>query len=802
MTTTDKHLLAFTLIFLSSALWPILPHYTLIIVAFFIVNLCVYMNVSAWITGALLGFLWASFTGYWYTSLQLNESWFDQNLLIEGQVVSVQRADVHADTNSVRFNVALNRVGRSAIYHSPKVRLSWYRAPEVPKQGQIYRFLVKLKSPAGLANPNTFHYQTWLASKNIVATGYIIESESNTVLSSQHSLRQRSIDRLSALPLEHTQWLQALSFGYRGGFSDSDWSMLQSTGTAHLFAISGLHVGIVFSYGFFIAAKLLASVNVIVGYQHQATKLASVCAALLCMFYGYLAGYEVPVSRAVLAMALYIYLVLTESYWRLTSILLYLLVTFFVLFPFSILGVSFWFSFIAVLSIWVYLWRFPQAKAHERNESNERNESLEHKNRWFSLFSQSRLKQIMKQVFLLQLWLCVVTVPLTIYIFEQLPLLSLIANLILVPWVSIVLVPLCLLATLAMVIGLSETIYSALYMLADNAMSLTLSVMEYAVTLTNTINIETIHFDIVVVLILLSTTLILLMPFWPLKKTIVFVAFGFIATTLFLPNNSLSEATYPKLTVFDVGQGSAALFTFVDSENQAHTWLFDTGASFPSGFSMAKAVILPNLEAENITSIDKVFLSHLDNDHAGGLRELKANVQLKKVLSPETKCNVHRSDWLTKDEQAISIDILWPMVRQSGDENNHSCVIKLSIGGKSVLFSGDIESQAEQDILSHIEDKSRLQSSILIAPHHGSRTSSTQAFIEAVKPELSVFAAGAQNRWGFPHPEVVQRHHQFGSETFTTGREGAIQFVFKTNELKVNTYRGDTYSRWYFKARK
>lgn len=733
--------------------------------------------LSASISGALLGFAWATSMGYWYTSWQLDKDIFNQNVIIEGRVSSITSVE-HQTLNdkgnklpqSIRFNMQLDKVGKYDLWHAPRVRITWYQPAQLPKQGHRFRLLVSLKAPSGLANPYTFHYQTWLASKNIVATGYVINSISNYQLSQQSSLRQQSIDNLGQMELQHNAWLQALSFGYRGQLSDSDWELLQGSGTAHLFAISGLHVGIVFAYCILLFGKPLAlAASCIVG-QWQVNKISTAVATAICLIYAYLAGFEVPVLRAILALVLWSYLLLTNAHWRLPAVLLYLVVSFFILFPYSILGISFWFSFTAVISIWLFVWRFmPRGK--------------------LSLWGK------IKSGFYLQVWLCVITMPITLYVFGQLPVLSLFANLILVPWVSFVLVPLCLLGSFALLIGFPSSLVLSIYSLADSAMRFTHYIMDLTVNAANSIPFQAIALDASAIAIMTLMLLLLLLPFWRYRKRLLL-----LCVCALIARGHASHHPYPTLTVFDVGQGSAAMFRFTDNKGQKRVWLFDTGARFRSGFSMAQGVIMPTLEHYKIAQIDAVFLSHLDNDHAGGIDFLRANVGLTNVLSPKNMCDVKAIQLAQLQQVNITLEVLWPLTAESGDENNHSCVIKLQVAGQSILFAGDIEAEAERAIVALDNGSGALASHILIAPHHGSVSSSTKPFVEAVWPQYVVFSAAHPNRWGFPHAQVLARYQAIDSRILHTGKQGAIEFVFKPTRVKVSTYRDDTYARWYFKA--
>jgi competence protein ComEC len=319
--------------------------------------------------------------------------------------------------------------------------------------------------------------------------------------------------------------------------------------------------------------------------------------------------------------------------------------------------------------------------------------------------------------------------------------------------------------------------------------------MQKTAELSDNIFTENINLDGLSLAVIVIMALILLLPFWRFKKRLILLCICLVISRAHTPIH-----LHPTLTVFDVGQGSAALLRFNDSEGRKQAWLFDTGARFPSGFSMAQSVILPNLQHYQIDRLDAAFLSHLDNDHAGGINILSEALIIDNLLTPQHLCNVNGFDRALFARTNIDVIVLWPEMPQNGDENNHSCVIKVTIGDMQIVFAGDIERQAEQDLVALYEDTDLLAADILIAPHHGSRTSSTEAFVKSVSPKYVVFAAGKPNRWGFPHDEVIARYAKQGSQMFHTGKQGAIEFEFLPEQTKVQSYREDKYNRWYFKV--
>ncbi|MGL4713387.1 MAG: DNA internalization-related competence protein ComEC/Rec2, partial [Shewanella sp.] len=243
--------------------------------------------------------------------------------------------------------------------------------------------------------------------------------------------------------------------------------------------------------------------------------------------------------------------------------------------------------------------------------------------------------------------------------------------------------------------------------------------------------------------------------------------------------------------LLDVGQGLAVVI-----EKDGRGLIYDTGASFGDDFSYAARVILPFLKAKGIQEIDYIIISHSDNDHAGGAAVLMHAYPKSGVITDMAgfggqDCRPRVIQW-----QGLSLNLLSPSQVLTG--NNGSCVIRINDDWQSLLLTGDIEKQTEMSLLSRaLSGEYTLQSEVLVAPHHGSKTSSTAAFIDAVAPKLVLFPAGFANRWGFPIPTVVERYQQREITHLTTGIEGQISVIFQQSEREVKTYRGDLAPFWY-----
>jgi competence protein ComEC len=244
-----------------------------------------------------------------------------------------------------------------------------------------------------------------------------------------------------------------------------------------------------------------------------------------------------------------------------------------------------------------------------------------------------------------------------------------------------------------------------------------------------------------------------------------------------------------QIDILDVGQGVAA---FISKNNSVI--IYDVGASYPSGFNMANSVLLPILQARGFSTVDFVFISHADNDHAGSLPQLLKGIQVTEVLTNQDKCKQHFDiSW-----QGLRIETLWPDDSIKYNDNNGSCVIKISDQHHSILLPGDIDKSIER-LLSDRYQRG-LASDILLAPHHGSNTSSSSEFIQTVNAEYVVFSQGFMNRWRFPRQEVVDRYQTYNPVMFSTSSSGQVSFQIEYNSsapITVKTFRQDIYPYWY-----
>ncbi|MFS1872827.1 DNA internalization-related competence protein ComEC/Rec2 [Vibrio lentus] len=388
-------------------------------------------------------------------------------------------------------------------------------------------------------------------------------------------------------------------------------------------------------------------------------------------------------------------------------------------------------------------------------------------------------------------------------------------NFLMVPWFSVIVIPLCMLALLLNSVFMllpapefiSDAIVSTLLWLTDHSLA-----SYYLLSLSGQLPLAQFHLSdaLTVSLLLLALGLFLFkwasdihwrVCFGLMALPFMFQVYGFIKDN----TQPLSTKLLWQMHVLDVGQGMAVLL------QQGHKGiLYDTGAAYGDNFSYAQRVVIPTLMAKGVTELDYLIISHDDNDHAGGVNELLKHfnkltiisnidkyqqtditntVQFDAQLADKTQkqCDDRRFNWFN-----LAITLTSNMAAKS--DNNQSCVVHIDDGNNRVLLAGDIEKQTEQRL---IQSGSLLDADILLVPHHGSRTSSSAEFIAAVNPSEAIFTAGFANQYGFPKHDVVERYKTHGVTTLVSGETGQLSIDFKRQSYKIRPYRTVIEPFWY-----
>ncbi|WP_353518235.1 DNA internalization-related competence protein ComEC/Rec2 [Thalassotalea sp. SU-HH00458] len=854
----DWWLITFFLGALLSLFLTTVPTIFCVVFSLVVASILFYWPKTRKYTGLFLGLAWLLYHGTIYQERKLSFYPTKTNsaraaLIVKGTVSTIPRLS----HNTQRFNFDISHINNERLADKYKVRLAWKNATDrhatILSQGQQWQLKVRLKPAHGLANTGGFSYQSWLRKNKLAATGYVLNDkiiaktkclhktnhskvpltnnvaiEKNILIDNNISLRHRLYQKISLLMPSHklSPIALALMFGERSQLSSAHWQVLKNTATQHLIAISGLHLGLVAGGGYLLFSGLITLLPLasmlplklkrkvlLLNYQFIVIFLT----LILVFFYSYLAGFSVPTSRALIMLLLYWAAKVLAIRLSVTRLILLTIFIIILLTPFSLFSSSFWLSLYAVTTIFILLWRFREVFLKQREKQTKQ---LTKGKQWF--FS----------LFYLQVGLIFLMIPITVQFNHQLSILALPANLVAVPWMSVTSIPFSL---LAVVFAPFSELISEFFI---HASLLSLSLLwQYLTWLSDfslaAMNVSVTQWSYLLVFICFIFCYLIVDIHKQLVRVFccIFILLGCIT---FAKQGEKDESW--QVNVMDVGQGLSVIIEtnigqknaiFLQHENskeqekQNQVMVYDTGASFPSGFSMAEAVIEPFLISQGYQTIDKLIISHDDNDHAGGLpvltdkfviKELYYNkennsVEQVKTLSKAfntSKISIHRNRCLageTQRWQHLTLEFLWPNIVKARD-NDDSCVIKISDGKTSVLLTGDISQKIERALISahaskNTDNKTSLDADILIVPHHGSKTSSSRAFIKDVSPQYAVFSAGFLNRWNMPVADVVKRYHQQNITTFNTAELGMIQFVITPEKVTVKTQRQDLWPFWF-----
>ena len=776
----DRWLLCFFLGAILSLFLPIVPEVFYVILFTIISVIILLIKPIRYFAALFAAMAWIIFHGALYNNIWLNND-IDQLTVHQKpiQVIGKVKSIPTIQQQVQRFNFDVTHWHGKPLYKPIKLRLSWKDSVVQLKQGQEWQLNVKIKPAHGYANSATFSYQTWLRAKNIHATGYV-KNKGNALLEVTSSYRQSLISQYRQLlpASELTSLLMALSFGERQDISQPQWQILNITGTQHLIAISGLHLGLVASFVYLFARlvfffagtslKIIPRLNTkhidkIFNHinTHYVALIISGCVAIL---YAYFAGFAIPTLRALTMLLVFIYLKLQGIYITKVRMILIVLALIIVFMPFSLVSASFWLSFYAVSVIFWMLWRFPL---------------------WFT--SDNKILKWLKGIVFLQLGICFLMMPIVAMISNQLTLVSFLANLISVPWMSVTAIPLCLLAVICLIVT-----PASVEIFTDLALK-SIEINWQYLSLLSELDWSLISISVENLLIVITSmmTLVALRLFSTMR---VYSVIGAGVVLLIIMDEQFEKYKPWQVTVLDVGQGLAIV---IERNNRAI--LYDTGASYSSGFSLAKSVVIPYLKGRGINKLDYLILSHQDNDHAGGIEDISGALTIGKQIdnfsSLTNKLSCQQGEYLSW--RGLTVEFLWPDVKTSNftqlTTNDSSCVIRISDEHNSVLLTGDISSKIERKI-AHL---TQLDVDIVIAPHHGSKTSSSNALINAVSPEIAVFSSGYLNHWRMPHHEVLARYQRRGIKTLNTAEEGMITFSFDNSGYQISRFRQQHWPFWF-----
>lgn len=625
----------------------------------------------------------------------------------------------------------------------PVVRVSWFDPPHLPATGEVWELELRLRRPRGNSNPGVYDYEAWLFREKIHATGYVVGGKRNRLLWSgtgsaldrfRSDFARRA--RIATQSDDAAAVLVAIGVGQRHLVSRAQWERFALSGTSHLMAISGLHVGLAALVAFVVSFALA---GLLPGRRNNYV-VAVVCGTMCALAYAVISGFGVPAQRAVLMLSVAALSLLRRRQVDPAVAIALAAGVVFLADPIATMTPGFHLSFAAVA---ILLWLACRKDV---------------------VPGRSRLIEVPRQLVVMQVFLMFGLLPLTALIFQRFAVLATPVNLVAVPLFSVVTVPFSLAGLLAG--GVSEPLALVLLSIAACSIDLLDRFINCLVSLPiANVPLADIH-GVAYWFALLPLAWVVLPRGWPGRRIAILGVMSIVLWKPAPPPPGCFDGW-----VLDVGQGLAVVV-----QTRAAVMLFDTGMAWRSGGSAAEHSIVPFLQSRGIDRIEWLLISHDDLDHSGGLEAVRDAVSVGTVVAGEPlqrgsdqRCRAGQR-W---QSAGVDFRILHPDSAHKPAGNASSCVLRVAAGSYGLLLTGDIEAESEYQL---VQSGTGLESSIVVVPHHGSLTSSTAPFVGSIRPEYAVVSAGFANRWGFPKPRVVERWQGAGAVVLNTASSGAVHF--------------------------
>lgn len=729
----------------------------------------------------LLGWVWGSMAAHHALDQRIADADVAVPHTILGTVLGVPRRSGRI----VRFDLHVDRASsdRGQAIGDRKVRLRWYDTSHDLHPGDQWQLKVRLRPPRGYRNQHGFDYEQYLLRNEISGTGYVLEGERYADTRQDGS---RGIDffrssfrkaiKGASDRLDNEGILLALAIGERSDLGSGTRRLLRQSGLSHLVAISGLHIGLatVFAYG--IASGLWRLFPR--GCQKIPARYTGwVIGIATGLGYSLVAGFPVSTMRAFIMVL--IGSLLAGSCTRTSPENLLAATMFLValMWPLSVSSPAFWLSFSAV---WLMFRFLP-----DRRSEMKRGDRVPNQDR---VSVKARCVRYLFALVKLQLILLVGMAPLLVYLFGEIPLSAPITNLIAVPAFGFIVVPSVLSALGVYVAGFSDWIPWVLWP-ADQLVTGILRVAQSVSSFKGSV-LKAGSETGVILLVGLGVICISSSGGKRLGILLLVLAVSW-GGSLVGGDGKLDDGEF-NIAMLDVGQGLAIVIT-----TRRHLFAYDFGPRY-GVFSLGEAVVMPHLAGEGRSRIDAAVLSHDANDHVGGFSSVADQLLIERKFSGEPHktggldCARSRPSIWTWDGVSFAfLDGRPPKVR---DANDASCVIRIQGKHGSALLTGDIEAAAEQTLVDRYG--SALKVDVLQVPHHGSNTSSTTGFLNAVSPRHALLSRGRKNRFGHPAPEVENRYFRKRVRIWDTAKHGQIDLRSGANGWQIRTFL-DAHARFW-----
>ncbi|OAI50013.1 hypothetical protein AYO45_00085 [Gammaproteobacteria bacterium SCGC AG-212-F23] len=714
------------------------------------------------IIATLMGFTWVLYFSLSHLSWSVPSDQEGKTILITGQITSIPNTENH--TTSFLFQLkTFNNKPTNAL-----IKLSWRNSLEHLHAGEQWQLYVRLKKIHSLMNPGGFDYETYAFQQGIRATGYVVTKNIENKRITNHwyhqplnRVRQSLKEKIeNNVPLSNTSpWLVALALGERHGIAPENWQVLRNTGTNHLMAIAGLHIGFMSGFIFALVSwcwRRIPACALVLPAQHA----GAIAALMMALIYSMLAGFSIPTQRACIMLMTFLLWVLSNKKiiaWQawFTALLCVLLFN-----PLSTLDASFWLSFGSVALI------------------------------IYGVSARVAAKGLWWKLGRIQWVIAIGLIPLSIWLFQQCSIVSFVANSIAIPCVGFIIVPLCLLGCFFLMI--SGKIGGLILLLDDKILALLWKVLAYLSQLSWSSWYQVVPEHWILCSACVGVFLLLLPAGMPGRWL------GIIwMLPMFLYKPTIPKEGEAWFTLLDVGQGLASVV-----ETRKHILVFDTGARLSDSYDMGANVVVPFLRTIAAKKIDMLVISHGDNDHIGGAKAVLTALPVSAVkTSVPEMLPTHNTSYCLRGESwrwdGVEFSFLSPVKETLNQGNDSSCVLRIRAANKTVLFTGDIEKSAEKFLVEN--EKANLSADILVAPHHGSKTSGLKEFVVAVHPKIVLLPLGYRNRYHFPHPQILAQYANLGAIFYDSVTAGAITYKINSQGLisSPELYRKENKKFWH-----
>ena len=694
-----------------------------------------------WVGFVLIAAAWTMLRADVALSQRLPHALEGVDILATGSVHGLPRAQ--EDGTRFEFDVDSAQRDGKPIALNGRVRLSWYTDAPAIEPCAHWQLRLRLKRPRGMINPGGFDFERYALEQGIVATGYVREDAANRTLGSAaicvDRLRARIGTAISTTlgPGPSADLLRALAFGDQQAMDDHEWAVARATGIPHLIAISGLHIALFAGFGVWLVRlgwKMAPRLTL----RWPAPMIEAVASLVFAVSYAILAGLGMPTRRALVMIAALLIANLARRARAPIHGLALAVIALLAWDPLCVLSAGFWLSFVGVA--WLM----------------------------FCLGGATQRRRWGHELITAQGVASLGLLPLGIWFFGQGSLIGPLANLVAVPWICFFVLPLTVFAALTVLVA--PAIGAPLLQVAGWAMQSLWWLLEKIAAWPGALW----YFPEPG---LLALILAMLGAFWLLlPRGVPARALGLI---LFLPllwpaRTALQDDEFTAY-MLDVGQGLSFVVRTRD-----HALVYDAGARYPSGFDLGDAAVVPALHALGIEHVDRMIISHGDNDHAGGAAAVLAAYPSIHVESGEPgRLTIAAMQCLAGETwiwNGVAFRIVHPVLPLSIRDNDRCCVLEVRSGSNALVLPGDITAAVESQVAAALAPIA--PQLVLQVPHHGSKTSSSQAFLDALQPMLALVSTGYHNRFHHPNPAVAARYAAQHVDLVDTVQSGFVQVRF------------------------